>query len=63
MDDGDLAVAAEMGMRVDVIRLAVGSPAGVADAYGTFNTFAALDYIAQDLQSALGLFKLKLLIF
>ncbi len=32
VDDGDLAVAAQVGVGVDVARRAVGGPAGVADA-------------------------------
>ena len=32
VDDGDLAVATQMGMGVDIARRAVGGPAGMADA-------------------------------
>ena len=43
VDDGDRAVAAEMGMGVDVGGAAVGGPAGVADAGGAANGVAFED--------------------
>ena len=53
VNNGDLAVAAEMGMGIDVVRLAVRCPACVADAYGALYAFAALYHIPEHLQAAL----------
>ena len=53
VNNGDLAVAAEMGMGIDVVRLAVRCPACVADADGALYAFAALYHIPEHLQAAL----------
>ena len=53
VNNGDLAVAAEMGMGVDVVRLAVRCPACVADADRALDAFAALDHIPEHLQASL----------
>ena len=61
MHQRDPAVLADMGMGVDVIRFAVGSPAGMADAQRPFHIGAAVDHVGKHLKSALGLAYLKAL--
>ena len=59
MDDGHAAVLADVGMGVDVVRLAVRGPAGVPQADAALDGPAALDQVAQHLQAALGFLHLQ----
>ncbi len=59
----DGTVLADMGMGVDVVGLAVGSPAGVSDAKAAVQIGAAVDHIAEHLQPALALFHLETMLF
>ena len=61
MDDGKLAVLADVGVGVDVVRRAVGRPAGMAHADGALHIRAAVDEVAQGLEPAHGFFDLKLM--
>ena len=61
VDDGKLAVLADVGVRVDVVRRAVGRPAGMAHADGALHIRAAVDEVAQGLEPAHGFFDLKLM--
>ena len=61
MDDGKLAVLADVGVGVDVVRRAVGRPAGMAHADGALHIRAAVDEVAQCLEPAHGFFDLKLM--
>ena len=61
VDDGKLAVLADVGVGVDVVRRAVGRPAGMAHADGALHIRAAVDEVAQDLEPAHGFFDLKLM--
>ena len=49
MDQGNTAVLTDMGMGVDVVGLAVGGPAGVADAQGALHIGAAVDHVGKGL--------------
>ena len=55
VDKGDFAVLAQMRVGIDVVRLAVGRPAGMADAGRAGERFAAVGHVEQVLQPALGL--------
>ena len=61
MDDGKLAVLADVGVGVDVVRRAVGRPAGMAHADGALHIRAAVDEVAQGFEPAHGFFDLKLM--
>ena len=61
VDDGKLAVLADVGVGVDVVRRAVGRPAGMAHADGALHIRAAVDEVAQCLEPAHGFFDLKLM--
>ena len=60
MDHRDLVVTGIMGVRVDGGRLAVGRPAGVADAAGPGDRGAAVGHFIQNAQAAFGLDDLDL---
>ena len=49
VDQGNTAVLTDMGMGVDVVGLAVGGPAGVADAQGALHIGAAVDHVGKGL--------------
>ena len=55
---GDASALAHMGVGVDVVGLAVGGPAGVADAQGAGQIRAVMGQVLQHLQAALGLLHL-----
>lgn len=59
VDERDLAVLADMRVRVGVIRLAVGRPAGMADAGHPMQRRAVIGHLDQILETALGLGELK----
>src|SRR5699024_7966787 len=59
---GDLAAAADLGVGIDVAGCAMGRPAGMADANHAVQILTAPDHIAEDLEAALGLLHLQLLI-
>ena len=59
MDDGDLAVLGDVRVGVDIVRFAVGGPAGMADAERAGQLCAAVGLGDQVLQTALGLFDLQ----
>ena len=54
----DLPVLAQMGMGIDIIWLAVGGPAGVADAHPALQRLSAVHKGAEHLEPALGLSQL-----
>ena len=58
----DLPVLAQMGMGVDVIRLAVGGPAGVSDTHPALQSLPAVHKGAEHLEPALGLSQLQALL-
>ena len=57
----DSPVLADMGVCVDVIGLAMGSPAGMADAEGPLHIRAAVNHVRQHLKPPLGLINLQAL--
>ena len=59
MDDGDLAVLGDVRVGVDIVRFAVGGPAGMADAERAGQLCAAVGLGDQVLQTALGLCDLQ----
>ena len=59
VDQGDLAVLADMGVGVGVVGLAVGGPAGMANAQSALQIGAAVDHVGEHLETALGLFHLE----
>ena len=61
MHQRDPAILTDMGMGVNIIGFAVGSPAGMADAQRPFHIGAAVDHVGKHLKSALGLAYLKAL--
>ena len=56
---GDGPVFADVGMGVDVVGLAVGGPAGVADAQTPLQVRAAVDQVGEHFETALTLFHLQ----
>ncbi len=52
VDDGELAVFAHVGVRVDDVRRAVRRPAGVTKADAALEVRAAVDLLAEDLEPA-----------
>ena len=59
MDYGDAAVLRDLRVGVDVIRLAVGRPAGMADAERAGQGSTVIRFCNEVLQTALGLFDLQ----
>ena len=61
VDQGDLAVPADVGMGIHVVGLAVRGPAGVPDAKHPFQVRPVPGQVRQDLEAALGLSDLEAL--
>ena len=59
VDNGNTAVFADMGVGIDVVGFPVSGPTGMADAQVALQVRTAVDQVAEDLQTALGLFDLQ----
>ena len=59
VDQGDLSVLADMRVSVDVVGLAMGGPAGMANAQCALQISAAVGQVAEYPQAPLGLFHLQ----